>query len=259
MEYTGFDMTGLNSFLLAPLSPEEQEAMGQRQMGRGNILPREGTVLATVDQRREAHPIYDTSKPVGEMFTGRYEVEPKTYQRTLEAMGFRFGATIDSQLVAAILPVGWRTAPSADNILITRLYDAQNRERATIFFKTTSYDYHAHIAWLQRYSFRTWFAARGALKEHREALNGAMLVCMVVHDNMTGKNVYSSKSFPFYVEYAAFGEEGYEEHRQYTEQKSAAERATWQYFATTYPEHDDPFAYWDDVPALTVEKGESVQ
>lgn len=232
---------------------EEQVARGQQRMARGNVLPREGTIEPTADQRRNAHPIYDDSKPVGQMFTGHYGEQVKTYRDVLEAMGFRFGAIIDQKLIAAAFPAGWSVRADDANVFVTHLYDAAERERGVIFFKDTPYDYGAHINWLPRYEFRTWFAARGNLREQRNKIHGEMSVCMAVYDRMAQKNVYWSPSFPFHREYVAFGDAGYEAYRDFYLRSQAAHRQVWDYLESVFPEHEEPFAYWDDVPARVAE------
>lgn len=230
-------------------SPEEQQLAGQLRMGTGNILPRKGTIEPSKEQEWLAGPIFDGSRPLGKQFVG-YHTPPQTHQVVLEVLGFRFGSPVDAQLISATLPPWWSVRTDEQNVFVTRLYDGQGRERGTIFFKAAFYDYAAHVIWLPRYSCRTWYAARGDLPERQHDLGGEMAVCSVVHDRMTGANVYWSVSYPYYREYRTLGEEGYEAYRDYYATRTAAERAAREYLQTTYPRHDDPFAYWDDVRAL---------
>lgn len=113
---------------------EEQEAQGQRELLRSEVIPSDGS-----------------SKP--------------EEQAALEAMGFTLGEPVqgDAMFRKCTLPEGWKRVGS-DHAMWSYIHDDKGRKRASVFYKAAFYDRSAHIGLECRYHSTTKYATGETLE-----------------------------------------------------------------------------------------------
>lgn len=143
-----------------------------------------------------------------------------THAQITAATGIQFGKTVDKIFIEATLPDGWKIVPTS-HAMWSDLVDDKGQRRAGIFFKAAFYDYNAHIG----------FECRYVINSYAEREDGGIKLrgCQVV-DKSNGKVLWSSE----YV-----GERDYD-----AQDKNSAEARKW--LQENFPQHDDPFAYWNE-------------
>jgi hypothetical protein len=139
------------------------------------------------------------------------------------ATGIKFGEPVNDMFVAADLPPGWRKAPT-EHPMWSDLLDDQGRKRAAIFYKAAFYDRSAHMSWEHRYAATREYA--DGPKGYEDGSSRA-----VVRDNATGSVLFAS-------EWRKNGSDSRED-------READQKAAQGWLAAEFPEHDDPFAYWN--------------
>ena len=143
-----------------------------------------------------------------------------THAQIAAATGIKFGNVVDKIFIEALLPEGWKIVPTS-HAMWSDLVDDKGQKRAGIFYKAAFYDYNAHINFECRYVVNGYATREdGGIK-----LRG----CQVV-DRSTEKVLWSSE----YV-----GERDYD-----AQDKNRDEALKW--LNKTFPQHGDPFAYWND-------------
>jgi hypothetical protein len=69
------------------------------------------------------------------------------HRKPWEALGFKFGNTVDGIFVETIFPAGWKKV-TTDHSMWSDIVDEKGRKRGSIFYKAAFYDRsaHAHLA-----------------------------------------------------------------------------------------------------------------
>lgn len=154
------------------------------------------------------------------------------YQAKFEALGFTFGTTIGQSTdggpmyIECSLPEGWRKGSDPNDYYGrgSYLFDPQGRKRASMFTKETSYDRYATLSLYRRYKVHDLYVdEKGAKADYGAATH----VRVVLAD--------SEEEFKL-IGQCAKGD--------HSTQNSLRERARTE-LLKTYPEADDPFAYWE--------------
>lgn len=136
----------------------------------------------------------------------------------LEAIGFKFGADVDELFVAATLPTGWKKV-AGDHPMHSTIVDDKGRERASIFYKAAFYDRRAHMRMTPRYGMASYFPhPTNPAREQTQVMDGGQLLHLV-GDYLCGR-------------------EGYDRQREIEDLGAA-------WLKDRFPNHRDPFAYWD--------------
>lgn len=130
-------------------------------------------------------------------------------------MGIKFGPKVDGLFLSATLPAGWSIQPT-DHSMWSNLLDDKGRTRASIFYKAAFYDRNAHIDITPRYSLDSEHHTDGSVTYH-------------VKDNATKARIYTA------------GTGGAKQWEQRDDIRNTAR----QWLTANYPDHANPFAYWD--------------
>jgi hypothetical protein len=138
-------------------------------------------------------------------------------QEQLVALGFVFGLNVDKVFVNCKLPPGWKKE-ATDHSMWSRLVDDKGYERATIFFKAAFYDYHAHMTFRGRFSFESY----GETPQANSFVVRLRDACGKV------ERIFGTWSHPNYHDL------------------DDLERRAKAWLDENYPEHKNPFAYWED-------------
>lgn len=143
--------------------------------------------------------------------------------RVTVATGIKFGEPVNDLFVAVELPSGWRKERT-EHPMWSDLLDDKGRKRAAIFYKAAFYDRSARMSWERRYT---------ATKEYADGPNGYEddSSRTVVRDNAPGDVLFSR-------EWRKNGSDTRED-------READQTAARDWLADKFPEHEDPFAYWD--------------
>jgi hypothetical protein len=143
-----------------------------------------------------------------------------TISEVSEKLGIQLGSIIDDVFIEATFPKGWHIKPT-EHSMWSNLIDDRGRKRASIFYKAAFYDVSAHINFECRYDINGYATREdGGVK-----LRG----CQVV-DKSTEKVLWSSDFV---------GERDFK-----AQDKNSAEARKW--LNENFPQHDDPFAYWNE-------------
>ena len=157
---------------------------------------------------------------------------PDGAQEALEACGVVLGDCEDELFFSAKLPTGWQLMPSFEPRL-SALVDEHNRERARIFYKASAHDSKAFLHLTCRYNIRDW--------THDEIIHKTEPMDFVREVTDGGSALMSTgtviQSFTMLVDDAE-PKLRFRKHRQLVKQAEA-------WLDEHYPEHLDPFAYWD--------------
>ncbi len=137
-------------------------------------------------------------------------------------VGIVFGDMADDIFINATLPEGWRKQ-ATDHSMHSDILDDKGRTRAGIFYKAAFYDRHAHMHFNRFYSIGGDFE-KGEIQVINA--NGA-----IIKD-------FGCAPYPGPDEDDAARRVAWDK-----KDKLNQEARVW--LADAYPEHDDPFAYWD--------------
>lgn len=143
----------------------------------------------------------------------------------LESWGFRFGPHDGKDLfIGVTMPAEWKVVPT-DHPLHSRLLDAKDRERATIFYKAAFYDRDAYLSLTTRFSVRKKYDQGNA-------------VVVEVHD---GDAVIHSIPYPPPLDDLCGREARV---ARYAEEDAIYQSAV-AWLKERYPDYENPAAYWD--------------
>lgn len=152
----------------------------------------------------------------------------------LEAAGVVFLGERDELFYNVTLPTGWQKVPTFEPRL-SILVDERNRERARIFYKASAHDRKASLNLCSRYNVRDWTSDE-ILRDTgidffvREICDGS---CALLS---TGVSLHSvSVPVP---------DEREDKKARWRAHRAAVSQATF-WLEMHYPNHRDPFAYWD--------------
>jgi hypothetical protein len=115
------------------------------------------------------------------------------------------------------LPESWKLVADPEHSMYSYILDSTGAKRASLFYKAAFYDRRADLSFLVRYQVNAYDSVENE-PDH---------FAVSVYDNKEGKVV---KSF------------GTRPHKDYDNPKPQEAR---DWLAATYPEHRNPFAYWD--------------
>lgn len=146
----------------------------------------------------------------------------------MEALGFVFGETVDDLFVQCTLPSGWSKRADEHSSFWSGILDATGAERAALFYKAAFYDRKAYLRFNCRYCQRTWYAPTP--NDPEDAEPPAEEHCIVVWDAKHRHAIWQS---------APYAQADYD-----TEDQVTREAVAW--LTDHYPDHQIPFAYWDE-------------
>lgn len=166
-------------------------------------------------------------------------MEPFGAQELLVAGGVVLNDCEDELFFNVILPPGWQVVPSFEP-RVSALVDGLNRERARIFYKGSAYDRKASLHITCRYNVRDWDPSE-VLEDHglrefvREVADGGSALLA------TGEAIFlCSAEIPA----EGHGTDMLAKKVRYRAHRSAVQEAV-NWLDEHYPQHRDPFAYWD--------------
>lgn len=137
-------------------------------------------------------------------------------EKIAAATGIVFGEPVDDIFLAVTLPAGW-SIKATGHSMWSDLIDDKGRKRAGIFYKAAFYDRSARLHMNARYI---------TAPRHDEEGKTARFA---VIDSATGEPVWQSE---------AYAADDYK-----TSEKYEREARVWR--EKNFPDHADPFAYWD--------------
>ncbi len=182
---------------------------------RGDL---EGAILASTPGGIEAQEKAGQQMLVasGALLPKRINNYPKiTREEITAATGIVFGEETDGIFLQATLPEGWKIVPT-EHDMWTDLLDAQGCKRAGIFYKAAFYDRNAHICFETRYY---------VANDYAKPMN-----TLYVYDTKTKQRLYTA---------------GTVDNEDYKKREQLYDTAK-QWLAEHYPQHANPFAYWQE-------------
>jgi hypothetical protein len=144
--------------------------------------------------------------------------DPRSATELYAAMGIEIISEADDSFFCVKLPDGW-TKQATDHSMWSKVLDEKGRERLSVFYKAAFYDRSAHAHLCRRYGFT-------GLYDKSENADRTVII------TDSGKEIHR---FVFEVDNPR---DTYEKYRILGES----------YLNEHYPDHRNPFAYWDECP-----------
>lgn len=140
-----------------------------------------------------------------------------------EALGFRFGKTVDEIFVETKFPKGWKKKPT-DHSMWSEIVDDKGRVRGMIFYKAAFYDRSAHAHLSRRFDVMDDYAKPLATISVKDACGEASFkVSGLEQPDWSGDRAEAERR---------------------EAKKDEARQICLQFLRTNYPDYENPCAYW---------------